>query len=76
MRNIDVVDCHVKFGEFVKIARERQGMSQCAVAKMLGISQVYLSYIERGERAVDFAFALQLCEAVGLDIRVFINEYL
>lgn len=76
MRNIDVVDCHIKFGECIKKARERKEMSQYEVAPMVGISQPYLSYIEQGKRDIDFVLALKLCEAVGVDIREFIEEHL
>ena len=76
MRNIDILDCHIKFGEYIKSARERKKMSQYEVAPMVGISQPYLSYIERGERDIDFVLALKLCDAVDVDIREFIEDLL
>jgi transcriptional regulator with XRE-family HTH domain len=76
MRNIDMADCHVKFGKFIKAARESQGLSQYDVADMLGVCRSYLSYLERGKRDIDLSFALRLCDAVNADLRYFINEYL
>lgn len=74
--NIDVRDCHEAFGKYIKNARERKGLSQIEVAKMLEVSQPYYSRIESGKRDVDLAFAFKICEVIGVDIRDFANRYL
>ena len=76
MKTIDIKDCHKAFGEYIKSARERNGMSQTEVADKLEVTQSYLSRIERGEREVDLALAFKLCAAIGLDMRDFINKYM
>lgn len=76
MKTIDIRDCHDAFGKYVKTARERKGMSQDDVARILDVSQSYYSRIENGLREVDLAVAFKICAAVGVDIRDFINRYL
>ena len=76
MKTIDIRDCHEAFGKYIKIARERKGLTQDEVAEELGITQSYYSRIENGTREVDLAVAFRICAAVGVDIRDFINRYL
>ena len=73
---IDVRDCHAAFGKYIKAARERKGMSQTEVAKILEVSQPYFSRIENGEREIDLAFAFKICDVMGVDMRDFVNKYL
>lgn len=76
MKLLDSKECHIAFGKYIKDIRERKGLSQYEVAETLGVSQPYLSYIERGERDVDLAVAFKLCDIVGTDIRDFINKFM
>ena len=76
MNTIDVKDCHEAFGKYIKDVRERKGMSQKEVADCLGVSQSYYSRIESGKREVDLAFAFNVCTAIGMDMRDFINKYM
>mgnify|MGYP003412510927 CR=1 FL=1 len=76
MREINTKDCHVKFGNFIKDARNNKALSQGEVADRLGISQSYLSKIESGERQVDLAVALMLCNILNVDIQIFTKEFI
>lgn len=76
MKTIDDKDCQIMFGAYIKAARERKGMSQCQVAEALGVTQVYLSYLESGKRNIDLILALRVCEILGVDMRDFINRCL
>jgi len=76
MKSIDSKNCNVKFGEFIKAARECQKMSQVEVAEKIGITQVYLSHIERGDRNVDLVLALKICDVVKADMQSFVSRYL
>ena len=76
MKTIDVRDCHEAFGQYIKTARIRKGISQSDVAENLGVSQPYYSRIESGKREVDLAFAFKICAVIGVDIRDFANRYL
>lgn len=76
MKTIDTNECHSMFGNYIKTARMRKKVSQCAVAEALGISQSYLSYIEMGKREIDLALAFKLCDVLELDMRDFINKHM
>ena len=76
MKKIENKDCLVAFGKFIAAEREKQEIYQKDIAAKIGISQVYYSYIERGERTVDLVLALKICEALGIDMRDFISNYM
>lgn len=56
----------------LKKHRERKGLSQHKLAKQLGITQTFLSEIERGRKNPSLEQFFRLCEA--LDIRLFPDE--
>lgn len=64
----------VLFGEFIREARERKGLNQTEAGELVGITQSYLSYLERGEREVDLALALRCCAALDADMKDFIDK--
>lgn len=76
MKLLDSKECHIMFGKYIKEIRESKGINQREIAEKMGVSQVFISYIERGERDVDLAFAFRLCDAVGTDMRDFMNKCL
>lgn len=76
MREINTKDCHVKFGNFIKDARNNQKLYQAEVAEQLGITQSYLSRIESGERDIDLALAMKLCKVLKLDFQEFVKEFI
>ena len=76
MKKIDSNECHTEFGLFIKEARIEKKLTQNDVAEALGISRPYLSYIERGERNIDLADAIKICDGLGIDIREFISRYM
>lgn len=72
---IDNDACLKGFGSFVKEGRERLGMYQSDVAKMLNISQPYYSCIEKGTRNVDLVLAMKICDTLKLDLSDYITVY-
>lgn len=56
----------------LKRHREMKGLSQNQLAKQLGITQTFLSEIERGRKNPSLEQFFILCEA--LDIQLFPNE--
>ena len=76
MKSIDTKEYHVEFGKFIKEARECKKMNQTETAELVGITQSYLSYLESGDRDIDLALALKLCDAVGADMKDFISKLL
>jgi transcriptional regulator with XRE-family HTH domain len=78
MKKIENSECLIGFGNFIKEGREKRDMYQAEVAALVGISQAYLSYIERGskDRNVDLVLALKLCQVLRLDLNDFIKQYM
>ena len=64
----------VTFGDFIKIARLSQRLSQGEVASVAKIEQSYLSKIERGIKEPTLGVALRLCDALHLDINEFVRN--
>ena len=56
----------------LKKHRERKGLSQNKLAKQLGITQTFLSEIERGRKNPSLEQFFRLCEV--LDIRLFPDQ--
>lgn len=78
MKKIDNSECLIGFGNFIKDGRAKRDMYQEEVAALVGISQAYLSYIERGskDRNVDLVLAMKLCQVLRLDLNDFIKQYM
>ena len=73
---IDAKECHIQFGRFIQEARVEKKMLQRELAEKVGITQPYLSYLERGERDIDLALAMKICGALNIDIQEFASKYL
>lgn len=76
MKTIDNNECLADFGKFIREKREKTNLYQTDMAKLLGISQVYYSHIERGLRNVDLVLALKICQILNLDLNEYISSYL
>lgn len=76
MKKIENNECQIRFGEFLRKGREQRDMLQSEVAALAGISQPFYSYIETGERNIDFVLALKLCQVLRLDLNNFIKQYM
>ena len=53
------------FGEYVRKKRDSAGVTQGELARMAGISNVSLSYLENGHTTARRATAERLCKALG-----------
>lgn len=60
------------YREIFKRKREKMGISQYRLAKNLGITQTFLSEIERGRKNPSLEQFFRICEA--LNIQVFPDE--
>ncbi|HZV33382.1 MAG TPA: helix-turn-helix transcriptional regulator [Verrucomicrobiae bacterium] len=64
------------FRGLLREIREKQGLSQKAVAIRLNLPQSYISKYELGERRLDFIETMIVCEALGTTLNKFLRQYL
>ena len=60
------------YKEVIRIRREKAGLSQYKLAKMVGITQSFMNEIESGKKSPSIEVFFRICET--LDIRVFPDD--
>ena len=68
-------DFNIVFGKYIKMAREKNNLTQRELAKKLGVCQSLIQYWENGKRNIDFYFAVRVCMVLKVDVRDFIDNY-
>ena len=68
LKHFNVDNYYKDFGAFIKDVRISRGLLQQEVADSLGITQPYLSRLEKGERPIDLGLAMTICEVLNADI--------
>lgn len=76
MKKINNNECLLKFGEYIKEAREIRGYTQSDIASMLNITQSYYSLIENGKKNVDLVLAIKICQELKINMKEFMKMYL
>lgn len=76
MKKIDNSVCLKDFGNWVKGAREKQGLSQAEIAFRANIAQSQYCRIESAKREVDLITAMRICQVLGLDLTDFIKTHM
>ena len=61
-----VQSLRVRFGQRLRAARKRRGVSQELLAKQAGLDRTYVSKIERGERNITLSTVDKLASALGM----------
>ncbi len=59
------------FLRLLREARERAGLTQEELARLLGETQSFVSKCERGERRLDMTEVRAFCRAIGISFRGF-----
>ncbi len=59
----------------LRSAREELGITQTDLSQAIGQSQTFVSNLERGNRRIDVVELIDLCEALGIDLVTFLNEF-
>ena len=54
-------------------AREKAGMTQTILAKKLGLTQSFVSKIEKGDRRLDIVQLRTLCQTFGIKLLEFVR---
>ena len=57
---------YIEVVALIRKARERAGLTQHDLAKLLGRPQSYVSKVETCERRLDYIELLQMCRAIGV----------
>jgi transcriptional regulator with XRE-family HTH domain len=58
----------------LRAAREKAGMTQVDLAEKLGLTQSFVSKIERGDRRLDIVQLRTVCKALGLPLLAFVKQ--
>jgi transcriptional regulator with XRE-family HTH domain len=59
--------------DLLKKARETAAITQIELAKKLGVTQSYVSKIERGDRRLDIVQLRNLCRIYGMTLHEFVG---
>ena len=62
------------FRELLTELRRSKGVTQVALARLLGVPQSYVSKYELGERRIDIIETFRICRALGADPVVFVRK--
>jgi len=62
------------FRELLTGLRRSKGVTQVALARLLGVPQSYVSKYELGERRIDIVETLDICRALGTDPVAFVRK--
>ena len=54
--------------------REKAGITQVDLANKLGVTQSYVSKVERGERLLDVIQLREFCKALDTDLIMFVKK--
>jgi transcriptional regulator with XRE-family HTH domain len=71
MKNLEQEKVTKEFGAYIREARVRKDLHQADVAAQVGISRVYYTHIEAGNREIYFALALKICRVLELSVDAF-----
>lgn len=58
------------FGRSIRDRRQRLGLSQSALADVVGVNRRVIGELERGKPSVQLTIALRVAEALGLDVKL------
>ncbi len=61
--------------DLLRQVRQEAGLTQVEVATRLDTLQATVSNYERGERRLDLIELWQVCDALGVDVRAFVDRF-
>jgi len=65
---------HKRIGESVRYFRHQRGMTQETLAEKANLHPVYISQVERADRAVTIDALLKITRALGIKLRDVIGD--
>jgi len=61
--------------KLLRAARDKAGITQVELAKRLGLTQSFVSKIERGDRRLDIVQLRSVCSTLGISLVTFIKQF-
>lgn len=58
----------IKFGKKMREARESRGLSQKDIARLLGVSDAFISQVENGKKKVNVDNLIKISKVLDLNI--------
>jgi transcriptional regulator with XRE-family HTH domain len=62
------------FGRNMRVARNKLGISQEALAELCGLHRTYVGSVERGERNITLVNAEKIAHALKIDLRDLVGQ--
>jgi len=59
-----------EFGIILALAREKAGMSQTDIGRLVDISELYVNWVEKGDANLSLALAGKLLAVLGLRLKI------
>ena len=70
----ELMDVTQVFADNIKRFRQKQGLSQEALADLAGLHRTYVGAVERGERNITLINANKIAEALGIKLSDCVKE--
>ena len=67
-------DAYLLLQSMLKKLRRDKGVTQAALAELLGMPQSYVSKYEIGERRLDLIETFEICRVLGIDFVAFVKQ--
>jgi len=64
----------MKFGEKLRLLRQKKGLSQTILGEMLNVQHSHVGRLERGEKTPNVAMVLKLAEIFGVTTDLLIRD--
>jgi transcriptional regulator with XRE-family HTH domain len=71
---VSIVKAHKKIGENVRKFRKQRGMTQEKLAEKANLHSVYISQVERADRAITIETLLKITKALGVKLRDVVGD--
>ena len=65
---------HKRIGQNIRIFRKKRGMTQEILAEKANLHPVYISQVERADRAITIDALLRITKALGIKLRDVVGD--
>jgi transcriptional regulator with XRE-family HTH domain len=72
---VSTLKAHKRIGENVRKFRKKRGMTQETLAEKANLHPVYISQVERADRAITIDALLKITKALGIKLRDVVGDF-